>query len=76
MDLTKNKVANPAGVYDPANASHVKGPGKIQPIVNAATERRSKGIQPGKDSLISADEYQNGAYAADIKRDSPDRELR
>jgi len=76
MKLTENRVANPAGVYDPSDASHVKYPGKAQPIVNDAVKRHAKGIQPGRDSLMSTDEYQNGLYARDIKRDSPDRERR
>jgi hypothetical protein len=74
--LAKNRVADGATVYDPASNAHIKGAARIAPVLNEQARNRNKGVRPGQDSLMSMDEYQNGAYAADIKRDSPDRPLR
>jgi hypothetical protein len=74
--LTENRVANPAGVFHPADASHVKYAGKAKPIINKSAANQAAGVQPGRDSLMSAEKYVNGDYAKDIKKDSPDRDRR
>jgi hypothetical protein len=71
--LAKNRPVPGAKVYDPSDNSHIKGAARITPILNKQAKNRDI---PGQDSLMSAEEYSQGVYAKDIKRDSPDRPLR